>query len=377
MPSTLLVTNDFGPRAGGIESFVIGLLERMPPGEVVVYTSNQADCAEYDAKWERDFKVKVIRDKSKILLPTPRVTRKLQKIIKTQNLENVWFGAAAPLAISARWLRKAGANRIIAVSHGHEVWWSKLWPFSTAIREIANQVDYVTYLGDFTRNALAVRFNRLDKLVRLAPGIETQHFTPQNSELLRKKLNLQNRPTIISVGRLVHRKGQDRLIEALPQILKAVPDVALVFVGEGPYRKELDKLVQKLNLQDQVFFIGRISYTELPKYICIGDVFAMPSRSRLFGLEVEGLGIVYLEASACGLPVIAGSSGGAPDAVLEGETGFVVDGNDLSQIADRCVQLLKDPTLRKKMGEKGIAWTQENWRWQLWSKRFNELLNLR
>ncbi len=375
MASILLVTNDFGPRAGGIESFVIGLLERIPVGEVVVYTSFQPDHESYDQKWLSDYQVRVIRDKSKVLLPTPRVIRELQALIRQNSITKVWFGAAAPLGVAARWLRKAGATRIVALTHGHEVWWSKIWPFSWAISEIGKQVDYLTYLGTFTKSALSPHIKDASKLIRVAPGIDTDHFSPSDSMSLRQRHGLGSRPTIVCVGRLVHRKGQDRLIEALPKVLESIPDAALVLVGEGPYRKHLDGLVNKYDLSGNVFFIGRINFAELPNYIGMGDVFAMPSRSRLFGLEVEGLGIVYLEASSCGLPVIGGSSGGAPDAVLDGETGYVVDGNDLTAISTQIVRLLSDAKLRKEMGERGRKWAIENWRWEIWSKEFNKSLD--
>jgi len=376
MASILLVTNDFGPRAGGIESFVIGLLERIPVGEVVVYTSFQPDHESYDQKWLSDYQVRVIRDKSKVLLPTPRVIRELQALIRQNSITKVWFGAAAPLGVASRWLRKAGATRIVALTHGHEVWWSKIWPFSWAISEIGKQVDYLTYLGSFTKSALSPHIKDASKLIRVAPGIDTDHFSPSDSMSLRQRHGLGSRPTIVSVGRLVHRKGQDRLIEALPKVLESIPDAALVLVGEGPYRKHLDGLVNKYDLSGNVFFIGRINFAELPNYIGMGDVFAMPSRSRLFGLEVEGLGIVYLEASSCGLPVIGGSSGGAPDAVLDGETGYVVDGNDLTAISTQIVRLLSDEKLRKEMGGRGRKWAIENWRWEIWSKEFNKSLDI-
>jgi len=374
MPSTLLITNDFGPRAGGIESFVIGLLERMPKSQVVVYTSMQGDTKSYDADWFNSFGVKVIRDRSKILLPTPRVVRTLQSLIRQEGIENIWFGAAAPLGVSARWLKKAGASNVVALTHGHEVWWARIWPFSWAISEIAKQSNHLTYLGEFTKAAMIKRVGDSNKLVRVAPGIDTEHFKPVSAAQLREELQLAHRPTIVTVGRLVHRKGQDRLLEALPRIIKEIPDVALVFVGEGPHRQQLDNLVKKLGLQNHVYFIGRIQFSELPKYICVGDVFAMPSRSRFFGLEVEGLGIVYLEASACGLPVIAGASGGAPDAVIAGETGLVVDGNNLEEIAQSCINLLKSKELRDQMGKNGRAWVIDNWRWEIWSNKFNKLL---
>ena len=374
MPSVLLVTNDFGPRAGGIETFVMGLLERVPKGEVIVYTSHQSSTGEYDRRWRDDYGVEVVRDKSSILLPTPRVIRNLQKLIDERNLSTVWFGAAAPLGMSARWLRRAGAQHIVALTHGHEVWWSKVWPFSWAISEIARSIDVVTYLGDFTHQAIARRFKDKNKLTKIAPGIDTEHFRPLDGRELREKYGIADRATIVSVGRLVHRKGQDRLVEAMPLVLKEIPEAHLVFIGEGPHRKRLDELVKKFKLENHVTFIGRIQYSDLPRHFSLGDIFAMPSRSRLFGLEVEGLGIVYLEASACGLPVVGGNSGGAPDAVKEGITGFVVDGNKLPEIADRIITLLKDDELRNQMGNAGRSWAMEEWQWKRWSQAFNQVL---
>ena len=147
-------------------------------------------------------------------------------------------------------------------------------------------------------------------------------------------------------------------------------------IGEGPYRGYLETRAKSLGIEDRITFIGRIQYADLPRYICVGDLFAMPSRSRLAGLEVEGLGIVYLEASACGLPVIAGDSGGAPDAVLEGETGLVVDGTSKSDVAAAIVELLLDPDRSKAMGIRGRQWIIQEWRWEIWSARFAELLKV-
>lgn len=325
----------------------------------------QDDHEEYDQDWLKEFGVEVLRDKTKILLPSPRVIRKLRKLIRSRNIEVIWFGAAAPLAFSAKWLRIGAVRKQVALTHGHEVWWSKIPPFSLFMREMATQIDHFGYLAEYTANEMARVIPR-DKLVKIVPGIDVKHFLPHEVK--------KSRPTLISVGRLVHRKGQDRLVEALPIIKRAIPDVELVFVGEGPHRRELDRLVEKHNLENSVRFIGRVNYKDLPKYFSLGDVFAMPSRNRLFGLEVEGLGIVFLEASACGLPVIAGDSGGAPDAVIEGETGYVVDGNDIESIAARAIELLSDPKLRARLGQRGRTWVEAEWNWDIWSKRFNDLV---
>jgi len=274
-------------------------------------------------------------------------------------------------------IKRAGVLRTVALTHGHEVWWAQVFPFNLAMRRIGASIDSLTYLGEFTQRAIARSLSKVSaqKMVKIAPGIDIDHFCPQDSSQLRKDLKLDNKRVIVSVGRLVHRKGQDHLIQSMPEILKSVPNAHILMVGQGPYLSHLKKLVQDLNLVDHVSFIGRIQYTQLPQYICAGDVFVMPSRSRFFGLEVEGLGIVYLEASACGLPVIAGSSGGAPDAVVDGVTGIVVDGENNQEIAHAVITLLSDLEQAKKIGTAGRDWIVKNWRWEIWSQRFNELLH--
>ena len=373
----LFVTNDFGPRAGGIETFIIGLIERRPVGQTIVYTSAQPNSEQYDAEWLAQYGVRVIRDRSKILLPTPRVAFHLKKIIRKEGITTAAFGAAAPLGLLSAGMKRAGVVRTVALTHGHEVWWAKVFPFNLLLRRIGSTVDVLTFLGEFTRSAISkgLTAKAQASMVKIAPGIDVDHFIPTDATVLRNSLELSDKKVIVSVGRLVHRKGQDRLIEAMPEILKSIPQAHLLLVGEGPYREHLQTLVKKHNLEASVTFIGRIQYKDLPTYICVGDIFAMPSRSRLMGLEVEGLGIVYLEASSCGLPVLAGDSGGAPDALVQNETGLVVNGTDDQQIATAAIKLLTDIELSKKMGLAGRQWIIDKWRWEIWSKDFEKLLN--
>ena len=378
MEKILCITNDFGPRAGGIETFVIGLIERLPRSRVIVYTSAQDNSESYDRKWLEDFGVEVVRDKAKILLPTPGVAYCVNALVRERGISTVFFGAAAPLGLLSRRLRKAGVKDIVALTHGHEVWWSKVWPFTMAMKSISRNVNHLTYLGEYTRSAIAgsLTDKAANNMVKIAPGIDTDHFSPQDARELREELGLTEKKVIVSVGRLVHRKGQDVLIEAMPAIIKEVPQAHILMIGEGPYRSYLENRVKSLGIQERVTFIGRIQYADLPRYISAGDVFVMPSRSRLAGLEVEGLGIVYLEASACGLPVIAGNSGGAPDAVLEGETGLVVDGTKKEDVAAATIALLLDADRSKAMGIRGRQWIIQEWRWDIWSARFAELLKV-
>ena len=373
----LFVTNDFGPRAGGIETFIIGLIQRRPFGQTIVYTSFQENSDAYDADWLTNYGVRVIRDRSKILLPTPRVAFQLRSIVKREGITTAAFGAAAPLGLLSASIKGAGVRRTVALTHGHEVWWAKVFPFNLLLRRIGSTVDALTYLGEFTRNAISQGLTAQAQraMIKIAPGIDIEHFLPTDASALRKSLGLSEKKVIVSVGRLVHRKGQDRLIEAMPEILKTVSNAHLLLVGEGPHRDHLQKLIQNYRLEGSVTLIGRIDHKDLPLYICVGDIFAMPSRSRLMGLEVEGLGIFYLEASACGLPVLAGNSGGAPDAVVLNETGLVVDGTNIKEIADAAIELLTKVDMSKKMGTGGRQWIVENWRWEIWSRSFEDLLN--
>jgi len=385
--SVLLITNDFGPRAGGIESFIIGLLERMPKGSCLVYTSSQEGSEDFDSRW-LGLGVEVIRDRSKILLPTPRVARNIKEILAGRKITHIWYGAAMPLGLLDSVLKKqmskkevgAIAPRSIALTHGHEVWWAKIPPFSFALRSVARSLDQIGYLTRYTRDEIVKGINSSDqiKLRQIAPGIDINRFQPvrdlEFERSFRQRYKLEEKRLIISVGRLVHRKGQDRLIEALPRILQEVPEAHLLIVGEGPHRKELDRIASKNNVASAITFLGRLQLDELPKYLNLAEMFAMPSRDRLAGLEVEGLGIVYLEASSCALPVIVGKSGGAVDALIEGETGLLVDGDNVEEIADACIRLLKEREFAASLGRRGSEWVRGQWSWDRWSAEFQDAL---
>jgi phosphatidyl-myo-inositol dimannoside synthase len=371
----LLVTNDLGPRAGGIETFILGLLDHLDGSQIVIYTAAQSGSEQFDKTLTERSGVLILRDKSSILLPTPWVNRRVRAVALRYQSEVIWFGAAMPLAWMSGLLKRAGVKRVVAITHGHEVWWAKLPPFRHIFAQSTKSIDVLTYLGEFTRSAMAPAVSARCEMVQIAPGIPIEHFTPGvKSQTLIHELQLEGKQVLISVGRLVHRKGQDKLLEALPQILLAHPDVILLFVGVGPRKKKLDQIVRSHDLSNYVRFVGRIPYDALPHYFRLGDLFVMPSRSRLAGLEVEGLGIVYLEASACGIPVVAGASGGAPDAVIQGKTGLVVDGTKVDAIARTINELLDNPAQLIVMGQAGRAWTIERWSWQIWGERFSEVL---
>jgi len=357
----LLVTNDFPPRPGGIQSFLAGVVERLPADDVVVYTSRWRGWKDWDAAQP----FTVVREGTSVLLPTPQVRRRAAALLAEHECDAVWFGATAPLGVLAGALRRAGARRVVATTHGHEVGWAAVPGGRHLLRRIGGEVDVMTYLGDYTRTRLASALGpNAGRLQRLAPAVDAAAFRPGLGAERRAALGLTDRPVIVCVSRLMPRKGQDVLIRALPAVRRKVPDAALLLVGGGPSRDRLRSLVETLGLAESVVLTGSVPWPQLPSYYCAGDVFAMPCRTRLGGVDVEGLGIVFLEAAACGLPVVAGDSGGAPDAVRDTETGYVVDGRDVPALAERLVGLLADPVAAQAMGAAGRAWVEQEWSWE-------------
>ncbi|MFF4752773.1 glycosyltransferase family 4 protein [Streptomyces sp. NPDC002514] len=380
MHKTLIVTNDFPPRPGGIQAFLHNMALRLDPGRLVVYASTWKrgrEGAEATAAFDAEQPFTVVRDRTTMLLPTPGATRRAAGLLREHGCTSVWFGAAAPLGLMAPALRKAGAERLVATTHGHEAGWSQLPAARQLLRRIGESTDTITYLGEYTRTRIAAALGpaAAERMVQLPPGVDEKTFHPGSGGAeVRARLGLTDRPVVVCVSRLVPRKGQDTLIRALPRILAAQPDTVLLIVGGGPYEKDLRRLADDTGVAGSVRFTGAVPWSELPAHYGAGDVFAMPCRTRRGGLDVEGLGIVYLEASATGLPVVAGDSGGAPDAVLDGETGWIVPGNAPAETAERITALLADPELRHRMGERGRAWVEEKWRWDLLAQNLKQLL---
>ena len=377
MSRTLIVTNDFPPRRGGIQSFVHALASGLPGGTVTVYAPAWDGAAEFDARQP----FPVIRHPTSLMLPVPAVSRRAAAIASEHGCDTVLFGAAAPLGLITPALRKAGVTRAVALTHGHEAGWAALPGARMLLRRIGDEVDVVTYLGEYFRARLArvLSPQAQRRMVRLAPGVDTSFFRPgagrdlrTGRETVRQRLGLSHRPVVACVSRMVPRKGQDTLITAWPDIKAQVSDAVLVLVGDGPYAPKLKRLARRLNARDDVIFTGPVPWPELPGYYDAADVFAMPCRTRRAGLDVEGLGIVYLEASATGLPVIGGDSGGAPDAILDGETGYVV--RDVPGVVARVTELLRDPVKARAMGEKGLAWVEREWREELSAARLSAIL---
>ncbi|OBF06760.1 alpha-(1-2)-phosphatidylinositol mannosyltransferase [Mycobacterium sp. ACS4054] len=378
MSRVLLVTNDFPPRPGGIQSYLndfVGRLVDAGSHSVTVYAPQWKGADAFDDS-AKAAGYRVVRHPGTLMLPGRAVDSRMRRLIADHGIDTVWFGAAAPLALLAQRARPAGATRVVASTHGHEVGWSMLPVARSVLRRIGDTTDVVTFVSRYTRDRFAPAFGPHASLEYLPPGVNTDRFRPDPAAgaALRERYGLGERPTVVCVSRLVPRKGQDMLIKALPVIRQQVAGAALVIVGGGPYLDSLRKLARDCGVADQVTFTGGVPAAELPAHHALADVFAMPCRTRGAGMDVEGLGIVFLEASATGKPVIAGDSGGAPEAVQHNKTGLVVDGRSRDAVAGAVSEVLGDRDRAAAMGAAGREWALAHWRWDVLAARLAELL---
>jgi len=370
MSRVMIVTNDFPPRQGGIETFVATIAGGLPADQVVVYTSRTRGQELNDAQ----LPYPVLRDPASMLVPSPPTRRRVVEAFGAHGCDRVIFGAAAPLGLLARPLRAAGAKRIVGITHGHELWWARLPGARHVLRRIGDDCDALTYLGEYTHRVIAgaLTSDVAGRMVRMPPGVDTTVFRLADDGVganddERRQLRSQwgidvAAPVLICVGRLTPRKGQDTLVAAWPEVLAALPAARLVITGPGD-DSALRSAATRLGVANRIVFTGGVPHEQTPAFFAAADVFASPCRDRHAGLEVEGLGIVFLEASACGLPVIVGRSGGAVDTVLDGRTGVVVDPADVRAVATAIIELLGAPARAAAMGRAGRKWVEREWTW--------------
>lgn len=372
MPRVLLVSNDFPPRPGGIQAYLHQLAMTLPDGAIAVYAPNWPGAKEFDA----ELSFPVIRHPGTLMLPTPPVLQRAVGLLRELQCDTAWFGAAAPLALLGPALRRAGARRVVASSHGHEVGWAMVPPGRVALRRIGSDADVVTAVSQYTRRRIASALGPRAALELLPPGVDCRTFSPDAGARteIRRRHKLGEAPVVLCVSRLVARKGQDMLVRALPRVRRQVPGATLLLVGDGPRLGAVHRLAASCGVADAVVCTGSVPWSELPAYYAAGDVFAMPCRTRGAGLDVEGLGLVFLEAAATGLPVVAGDAGGARETVRPRETGDLVNGRDLVAVSAALVTLLADPARAAVMGQRGREWMLQDWDWRRRADRLAALL---
>lgn len=377
MAQVLLVTNDFPPTLGGIQSYLRDFVSLIGSDDIIVFASTQD--AQAAATYDAQVPYKVIRANTNVMLPTPKIRAQMQEIIKAHGIETVWFGAAAPLGLLGKAAKNAGAKRVVASTHGHEIGWSLFALGRALLGRIGKHADVVTYISEYTRPTMQKSFGDTPEYIHMPSGVDAEKFQVLDAaekQQLRAQLGYEGQKTIVCISRLVARKGQDRLIEVMPEVLQQDPQAHLVIIGAGSYEKHLRRMVAKRpEIQHRVTFTGRVDEQTMGQYLASASIFAMPCRTRGKGLDVEGLGIVYLEAQASGVPVIAGDSGGAPETVTK-DTGIVVGGNDTAALTAALCRLLADEQLRADLGAAGREYVKTHWNWQIMGERLYQALNL-
>ena len=377
MTRVLLVTNDFPPRYGGIQSYLVSLVDKLTQDyshKIVVYApkyighqTNNLNCNYH-----------IIRHPAELIVPNYTVAAYMSKLIIEYDIETVWFGNGIPLALLGATARRAGAMRIIASTHGHEIGWAMFPVTRSVLHYIGNNTDVITFVSKYAKKQFALAFGFQTILKYIPPGVDNEQFSIDNfsNSKLRSIYGLKSRPLVLCLSRLVPRKGQDSLIKAWPKIKSCIAEAVLIISGNGPYINTLRKLAKTNKVYSDIIFTGEISNLDLPSYYTSVNIFAMPCRTRRAGLDVEGLGITYLEASASSLPVIAGYSGGASETVLNGKTGYIISGNNIDGLAITIENLLDNLSKAKEMGREGRKWTLKNWQWRSSVKSLSKLLSM-
>lgn len=343
----LLVTNDFPPKVGGIQSYLWELWRRLPPGDFTVLTSPYQGAAEFDRA--QPFEVR--RTPEPVLLPSPVMTRRIRRLAEETGARAVVLDPAVPLGLVGPEL----GLPYVPVLHGAEVTVPGRLPVTRQLlSRVLRRASLVISAGGYpAAEAERAAGGRLPPVVRVPPGVDVDRFVPLDASrkaAVRARLGLPaSGPLVTSVSRLVPRKGMDVLVEATARLAPRHPGLCVAIAGHGRDRARLDRLVARTGAP--VRLLGRLADADLAEFYGAGDVFALLCRSRWGGLEQEGFGIVFLEAAAAGVASVAGDSGGAAEAVLDGRTGLVVDRPaDPAAAADALDRLLGDPDLAARQG---------------------------
>lgn len=341
----LLVTNDFPPKIGGIQSLLWEWWRRLPPDSFAVLTSPHEGSREFDAAQP----YRIERTKEPVLLPHPWMVQRINSMAKDFGADFVVLDPALPLGLVGR----AISLPYMVVLHGAEVTVPGRLPVSRQVLgHVLRGADHVIAAGGYPAREGDHAAGRPLETSIVPPGVDTSRFVPlttaERAEARRRFGLGVDDEIVLGVSRLVPRKGFDTLIRAAAALSPSRPRLRLVIASTGRDADRLKALAEELNAP--VTFLGRVAHEELPLLYGCADVFSMMCRNRWGGLEQEGFGIVFVEAAACGVPQVAGDSGGAAEAVLDGVTGYVLaDPNDVNALSDRLARILDDDRLRASM----------------------------
>jgi phosphatidyl-myo-inositol dimannoside synthase len=369
VPRVLIVTNDFPPRVGGVQQYVWNLARHLPSECVAVLAPNWEGWREHDAA--QPFPIH--RWPARFLWPTSDLGRRALSLAREHQVDAVLFGHGLPTPLIGPGISARGYPYVV-LTHGAELWLARSPVLAAAMRRAMSKARAVTAVSEYLAKAVRGIMPEGIEPTVLHPGVDASRFGPAvDGAGVRERHSLQGRAVVLCVSRLVPRKGQDVLIRGMGLLRRSVPDATLLIVGDGPYRGALETLAADAPF-GSVIFAGQVPDHELPAHYAACDVFAMPCRTRWGGLEVEGFGIVFLEAAAAGKAVVAGRSGGAAEAVADEETGLLVEGGEHKAVALTLGRLLTDPGLRGNLGSAGRGRMERSFTWDRQAERLAELL---
>jgi phosphatidylinositol alpha-1,6-mannosyltransferase len=309
------------------------------------------------------------------MLPVPDVLRRTVALAAEVRPDVICFGAAFPLGLLAGRLTRATGVPCVGFTHGVEVAVGRVPLVRRLMARVAGDLRLVTAVSHWSAARVRRAVRGRCPVELLPAGVDADTYHPAvDGRPVRQRHGLGASPVCVCISRLVPRKGQDRLIQAWPRVVARVPEARLLLVGGGPYERRLRRLAAASPVADRIHLAGEVAWEDLPAHYAAGDVFAMPCRTRWLGLDLEALGVVFLEAAAAGLPVVAGRSGGAPETVVEGVTGTVVDGRRPGPVADAVAGLLADPARARAMGAAGRRRVEDELSWAAVVARLQRLL---
>ncbi|MFN2589672.1 MAG: glycosyltransferase family 4 protein [Actinomycetota bacterium] len=368
-PRVLMVTNDFPPRVGGVQQYESNIVRELPSERVMVLAPNWPGWRAHDA----DAPFEIVRWPARFMWPTTDLARRIRTLARGHRAEVVLFGQGLPLPLLGAGLARGGLPYVV-LTHGVELWMARAPASRQILAGALARATEVTAVSRYTASAVRAAMPANVPLTLLPPAVDERRFTPggEGAEV-RRRHGLGEQPVVLCVSRLVPRKGQDVLIRAMDVIGDLAPGAATLVVGDGSYRATLERLAQRAPA-GSVIFAGEVPDDELPAYYLACDVFAMPCRSRWGGLEVEGFGIVFLEAAATGKATVAGRSGGAGEAIEDERTGVLVEGAEPKAVALAIARLLIDRDRAAAMGAAGRDRVEREFTWKHRARELAEIL---
>jgi phosphatidylinositol alpha-1,6-mannosyltransferase len=370
----LTITIEFPPETGGIENYIYNLVKRIPNS--IVLAPDVSGCKNFDEHenfailrrkilYHRQhwlFKDKFYANSAGYMATTAALMWHSWKIIKKEKPDIILCSESVPVGLVLGILNTTNKIPYVVFTYGKDVLFLQHLPFvKLLLKNTYKNASEVITISEYTRNLIIDIEPERTNIKKIHPCVDSEFFKPMDVSSIQNKYGFCDKKIILTIGRLVERKGYDMVIKSLPEVIDEIPDVVYLIAGRGPCEDYLKELVEELNLEKYVHFMGYIPGSELPYYYNLCDVFIMPSRTEKG--DPEGFGIVYIEANACCKPVIGSRAGGIPDAVIDGKTGILVDPLDTKDIAHAIIELLSNEKKANDMAYAGLLRVKQELNW--------------